>query len=169
MKKLNTLLVILIGLLIQSCSSDDDSNNIGSIVGNYNLISIESNINLDPDAIGEFSDKEIKDNITCSSTMTLNSNGSINWDYLNLSQTLNSNSGTVTYSEILCQQTNGGSGQFEIIYDGITFTFDPSLDVTSAFINGDLIKTKTTKDLVVNLGGVIQLMPVELTFTYEQE
>lgn len=169
MKKLNLLLTIFVGLSILSCSSNnDESNNIGSIVGIYNLISIESNIDLDPDVIGEFNDKEIFDNISCTSTLTVNSNGSINWNYLELSQSLNSNSGTISYSEIECQKINGGSGQYEFNYDGITFTFDPSINVTSAFLTGNFIKIRMNKELVVNVGGQIQLMPVQLTFTYEE-
>ena len=166
MKKLTLLLTILIGLTILSCSSDKEEQ-IGSVAGTYNLISIESNIALDPDLNGEFVSTEIIDYISCSSSMTLNSNGIIDWDYLNISQNLNS--GTSTYSEIECQKINGGTGQYEINYEGITLTFETNINVISANLSANLIKVKRNANLVVNIGGQIQLSIVQLLFTYEQQ
>ena len=72
MKKPNLLIPFFSGLLILSCSSNEDEfNSSGSIVGVYNLVSIESNSALDPDVTTEFNDTEIIDNISCTSTMTL--------------------------------------------------------------------------------------------------
>ena len=166
MKKLNLLLTILIGLTILSCSSDKEEK-IGSVAGIYNLISIESNIVLDTDLNGEFVSTELIDYISCSSSMTLNSNGIIDWDYLNISQNLNSE--TLTYSEIECQKINGGTGHYEINYEGITLTFDTNINVISANLSANLIKVKRNENLVVNIGGQIQLSTVQLLFTYEEQ
>ena len=157
-----------IGSLILSCSSNEDEfNSSGSIVGVYNLVSIESNNALDPDVTKEFNDTEIVDNIECSSTMILDSNGLITWDYLNLVQTLDLNSEPLLYSEIECQKINGGSGQYEITHEGITFNFDPTINVTSAVLTGDFIKVRMTMNLVTNVSGMIQIAPVQLKFIYK--
>ncbi|WP_299112250.1 lipocalin family protein [uncultured Winogradskyella sp.] len=42
MKKLNLILGILIGIIIFSCSSDDDNSNQDEIIGVWNLMSIEN-------------------------------------------------------------------------------------------------------------------------------
>ncbi len=166
MKKLNYFLTIIIGLTILSCSSDDEEQ-IASIVGTYDLISIESNIALDLDSNGEFDSTELMGHISCTSSMTLNLNGVIDWDYLNISQNLNSD--TLSYSEIECQKIIGGTGQYEINYEEINFTFDSDLDVISAYLSGSFIKVKRNANLVVNTGGQIQLATVELVFTYEEQ
>ena len=166
MKKRNLLLTILIVLTILSCSSEKDEP-IGSVVGTYSLISIEPNIALDTDLNGEFVNTELIDYISCSSSMTLNSNGTIDWDYLNISQNLNSE--TSTYTEIECQKINGGTGQYEINYQGITLNFDSDINVISANLSANLIKVKKNANLVVNIGGQIQLSTVELLYTYEEQ
>ncbi|MGB2143285.1 MAG: hypothetical protein ACPH4O_04945 [Flavobacteriaceae bacterium] len=166
MKKRNLLLTILIVLTILSCSSEKDEP-IGSVVGTYSLISIEPNIALDTDLNGEFVNTELIDYISCSSSMTLNSNGTIDWDYLNISQNLNSE--TSTYTEIECQKINGGTGQYEINYQGITLNFDSDINVISANLIANLIKVKKNANLVVNIGGQIQLSTVELLYTYEEQ
>jgi len=170
MKKSNLLLRALIGLIIFSCSSDDNgSNNSITVVGTYSLSSIVSEIDLDPNVTGEFNDNELIDNIPCESTLILNGNGSVNWDYLNISQTLNSNQGTVTYSEIQCQEITGGSGSFEINYNGIILEFDSPIDINSYNFSHDTINIFVEESLVVELSGVIQLMDVQLTYIYKKQ
>ena len=168
MKKPNLLIPFFIGLLILSCSSkEDEFNRSGSIVGVYNLVSIESKSALDPDVTTEFNDTEIIDNISCTSTMTLDSSGLITWDYLNLVQALDLSSEPISYSEIECQKVNGGSGLYEIAHEGITFNFDPTINVTSAVLTGDFIKVRMNVNLVTNVSGTIQKEPVELKFIYK--
>ena len=166
MKKLNFILGVLIGLTILSCTSKNEEQ-IGSVVGTYNLVSIKSDIALDLDLNGDFTSTELIDEISCTSSMTLNSNGNIDWDYLNITQ--NFNPQTNTYSEIECQKVNGGIGQYEINYQGISFVFDSNLNVISANLNSNFIKVKRVANLVVNIGGQIQLSTVQLIFTYKEQ
>ena len=166
MKKLNLILGILIGLTILSCTSKNEEQ-IGSVVGTYNLISIEPDIALDLDLNGDFISTELIDEISCTSSMTLNSNGNIDWDYLNIFQ--NFNPQTITYSEIECQKVNGGTGQYEISYEGISIVFDSNINVISANLNSNLIKVKREANLVVKIGGQIQLSTVQLIFTYKEQ
>lgn len=166
MKKLNLILGILIGLTILSCTTKNEEQ-IGSVVGTYNLISIKSDIALDLDLNGDFISTELIDEISCTSSMTLSSNGIIDWDYLNISQ--NFSPETITYSGIQCQKVNGGTGQYEINYEGISFVFDSNINVISANLNSNFIKVKRVANLVVNIGGQIQLSTVQLIFTYKEQ
>ena len=166
MKKLNFILRILIGLTILSCTPKNEEQ-IGSVVGTYNLVSIKSDIALDLDLNGDFISTELINEISCTSSMTLNSNGVIEWDYLNISQ--NFNPQTNTYSDIQCQKVNGGIGQYEISYEGISIVFDSNINVISATLNSNLIKVKREANLVVNIGGQIQLLTVQLIFTYKEQ
>ena len=67
------------------------------------------------------------------------------------------------------EKINGGTGQYEINYQGITLNFDSDINVISANLIANLIKVKKNANLVVNIGGQIQLSTVELLYTYEEQ
>lgn len=168
MEKLLLLSTILIGITFYSCSSDDDnpSDNTPSYVGTYNLTSITSNEELDPDVTGNFDDTELIDDIACTSIMILNSDNSFSWDFLGLSQILNT-IGTITYNQIECATFTGGTGDYQVNNNGISFVFDSSISNTNALINEDSVTVTIIENLVVNNNGTIQSQDVQLTLTYE--
>ncbi len=78
----NFLYVSFVFLFVfMSCSSDDNGNT-GSqddFTGTYTLTSVRTAEPLDTDDNGTFDDSELIDNITCVSSVTLNSNNTFTW------------------------------------------------------------------------------------------
>jgi len=64
-----------------SCSSDDNGNNVtqDDFTGTYTLTSVRTSEPLDTNDDGTFDDSELIDNITCVSSVTLNSNNTFTW------------------------------------------------------------------------------------------
>lgn len=169
MKKLNLLLAFVIGFAILSCSKDEDPtpDNTPDYIGTYNLISVESNLALDPDVTGVFNETDLLDNLSCPSLLILNINESFIWDYVILNQIFNNINGMVSYNNMECILFSGSEGTYQVNNNGIVFAFDSSISNTTALIGDDGITVSFTEDLPVENNGVIQVESVQITLTYK--
>jgi len=164
----NLIIYLLCLVLLSGCSKDDDStDNTPNHFGTYSLTSISSNFLLDSNAVGEFNDDQLIDNISCSSTISLNADNSFIWDVLNIRQ---DSSGFIiisNYEPIRCFITENVTGQF--VVDNVEITFDSStINTTTAIINENSIEIIIRPELIVSEGPLPQKEQVNLTLTYER-
>ncbi|NQX85985.1 MAG: hypothetical protein HRT67_08770 [Flavobacteriaceae bacterium] len=76
--------------------------------------------------------------------------------------------GITDYFPLECAIFSGGSGQYQVNDNGITFIFDSSVSNTNALISENTITVTINGGVAVNNSGTIQLQNVSFTLTYEK-
>ena len=164
----NLIIYLLCVILFSGCSKDDDStDNTPSHIGVYTLTSILSNFQLDPNNNGQFDDTELIDNLSCISSITLDTNNTFTWDFLRVRQNSTDLLGVITsYDPISCSIIANVIGQFEI--DETLISFEPLTNATTASINENSIEIIIREELIVDEGPILKKQFVNLTLTYEK-
>lgn len=169
--KIKTLLVTcFVFAALVSCKSDDSGDDSGgdSFTGTYTLVSITSAVSLDPNADGTFDDTELINNVTCNSSIILNSDDTFVWQPIIIWEQAFINS--TDYEVISCFNFSVNQGDY-VINDGslVLNTTNQSADTTDILsISQGEIERSSTVRLVVSVGGVPTSREVALVFKYSK-
>ncbi len=176
MKNTRLFFLMLFSATILSCSSDDndsnDEQNNDSLVGTYQLIAIDSNIPLDLNADGVFTQTDFLQELNCTSNIVIQENNDFAWGNLQIFQEteIDFEGNTTNYFPASCNNFTE-TGTYNATSTSIVLEYDqPEGGDTLILLIGDnnTLTAEENAFITVNNSGELESFSSTVTYTYQK-